>query len=312
PEKPLIVGGYSNGAALSLNYTLDAINDASLPVPDRLVLLSPAVVITPLAQVTSWHQLLSWMPYFEKFKWLDILPEYDPYKYNSFPKNAAFQNFTLTRKVQEKLDQLQSSGDMSLFPPVIAFQSIVDATVKTSALFDDLYERFEPGNSELVLFDINRSHELSAFIKESPDLLQSKFDDTAVLAYQLTGVSNITPHSKYMLARSRDAGGTITSTCELDLEWPREVFSLSHTAIPFRPDDPIYGNAPDSKAALSNISPRGERGVLRVSLSLFARLRHNPFFSYLDWRLRRFINQGRNVMPLCPINEGSDDLPASL
>ncbi len=310
-NKELIVGGYSNGAALTLNYTLDAMNDDSLPVPDRLVLLSPAIAITAFARVTSWHKMLSWMPYFEKFKWLDILPEYDPYKYNSFPKNAGYQNFTLTLENQDKLERLQASGRMSEFPPVITFQSVVDATVHASAIFDGLYDRLDNNASELVLFDINRSHVMSAFIKDSPDLLQTHFENPVEFAYDFTGVSNSTVDTEQVSAFTRPVGDKNISVCELVLHWPREVFSLSHTAIPFRLDDPFYGNQPDSKNALSRISPRGERGVLRISLNMFARLRYNPFYSYQDWRLRRFINKARNIMPLCPIEDDVQNLPAS-
>ncbi len=42
PDRPLYVVGYSNGAALALNATLDALDDGALPLPDRLVLIAPA------------------------------------------------------------------------------------------------------------------------------------------------------------------------------------------------------------------------------------------------------------------------------
>jgi hypothetical protein len=39
-----------------------------------------------LARIANAHELLSFLTYFAQFKWLSIEPEYDPFKYNSFPK----------------------------------------------------------------------------------------------------------------------------------------------------------------------------------------------------------------------------------
>ncbi len=59
-------------------------------------------------------------------------------------------------------------------------------------------------------------------------------------------------------------------------------------------DDPIYGATAQPPLALANISPRGERGVLRVSVEQFMRLRHNPFFPYMTDRIEDFMS------PLAP------------
>ena len=44
--KPLILVGYSNGGALVVDYTLDALGDSALARPDRLVLVSPMIGVT--------------------------------------------------------------------------------------------------------------------------------------------------------------------------------------------------------------------------------------------------------------------------
>jgi len=62
------------------------------------------------------------------------------------------------------------------------------------------------------------------------------------------------------------------------------LFALSHVALPFPPDDPLYGEYPartGSGLHLGDIALRGERGVLRISASERLRLRWNPFFPYL-------------------------------
>ena len=75
----------------------------------------------------------------------------------------------------------------------------------------------------------------------------------------------------------------------MDLEWPLEVYSMSHVSIPFAPDDPIYGQATDTLppwgVPLGSVEPRGERRLLNVPIELFMRLRHNPFFPYIEERL---------------------------
>ena len=68
------------------------------------------------------------------------------------------------------------------------------------------------------------------------------------------------------------------------------MFSLSHVALPFPPDDPIYGANPDPDKThpwitLGAISVRGERGLLLFPDSYFMRLRHNPFHSYMSERI---------------------------
>ena len=36
------------------------------------------------------------LPFFEKARWLDVIPEYNPFKYNSFPANAANQSYRVS------------------------------------------------------------------------------------------------------------------------------------------------------------------------------------------------------------------------
>ena len=73
--------------------------------------------------------------------------------------------------------------------------------------------------------------------------------------------------------------------------WPRGVYSLSHVAVPFAPDDPVYGSSGDARKndydglPLGALQPRGETRVLTVPLSELMRLRHNPFYAYVEQRV---------------------------
>ena len=63
-------------------------------------------------------------------------------------------------------------------------------------------------------------------------------------------------------------------------------------ALPFPPDDPLYGG-PNAGASpgvqLGNVVLRGERGMLIVSTSDLMRLRWNPFHGYLEKRTVDFV-----------------------
>ena len=77
----------------------------------------------------------------------------------------------------------------------------------------------------------------------------------------------------------------------LDLAWPPGVYSLSHVALPFPPDDMLYGAGPfdDEELHLGNLALYGERGLLRISPSDILRLRWNPFHDYLERRTLEFL-----------------------
>ena len=79
------------------------------------------------------------VPGFEKAAWTDILPEYAPYKYNSFTANIGDQVYQLTQRIAEQLGALASEGVVRGFPPILAFQSVADATVSTPAVVDALF-----------------------------------------------------------------------------------------------------------------------------------------------------------------------------
>ena len=80
----------------------------------------------------------------------------------------------------------------------------------------------------------------------------------------------------------------------LGMQWPDGVISLSHVALPFPADDPIYGAGPppsEDTIFLGESNIRGERNLLRIPASLLIRLRHNPFFPYLERRTLDWIER---------------------
>ena len=174
-------------------------------------------------------------------------------------------------------------------PPVLTFMSLADATVRVEAVVEGLYDRLNNPDSELVVFDINRQAMMRDFFHADPAARVRSLIERPTTPYRLTVISNLDDTTDALEEWSRPAGSTEVTLTPLDLEWSRGFYSLSHVAVPFSPDDPIYGTHPDPEQIfglhLGTLEPRGERGLLSVSAAQLIRLRSNPFFSYIEERL---------------------------
>ena len=292
--KPLMLVGYSNGGALVLKYSMDVIDGSGDPSAARIVLLSPMIGVQPFAWLARVISMLGPVPAFEKARWLDIYPEYNPFKFNSFPANAGLQTWRLTTALQKQIAHAAEAGLGSRLPPVLTFHSLVDATVSTPAVVHAFYDVIADERSELVLFDINRASGLVPFIQRADATLLSRLTDRLPRKYRRTLVTNVDPGSFDVAERSIAPGAIDIVARPLGLAWPRDVFSLSHVAIPFPLSDPIYGRdeipGPARTIRLGVLSPRGERAVFSVPSDTLMRLTCNPFFAYLDARLDAWIS----------------------
>lgn len=293
-EAPFIMVGYSNGSALAVDYTLETIEHDEGRVPDRLILLSPALTVSKLAALARVQLWLSHVPGLSKLAWTDILPEYDPYKYNSFPVNAGRQIYRLTGKIRERVLAL-SAQQKKRFPPVLAFGSAVDATVPPTSVLE-LEQAIGPNGSEIVLFDINRMSAAADMIRAKGLAYLPPLLDADDLSYDLTIVTNISDDSRETVARIKPAGSGLWRSQPLSTPWPPQIFSLAHVAVPFRPDDPVYGATPDDDPVrpyppIGSLVARGEKGISEIPMDLAMRLRHNPFFGYIEHRIARTLDR---------------------
>jgi alpha-beta hydrolase superfamily lysophospholipase len=286
---PLHVVGFSNGGALAMKYALDAIGDPSLPRPDRLILFSPMIGVTSLARFAGLFGLPAVLPPFAKAAWLGIVPEFNPFKYNSFPVNGARQSSLLSRALQGQIGSYAQQGRLAQLAPVLTFQSVVDFTVSTRAIINALYAQLPANGSELVLFDLNRNARFGPLLPTNADTLISRLLPPPPRTFTTTVVTNASPDSAAVVARITPAGATNESTTDLGLEYPVDVFSLSHLALPFPMDDSLYGMHPqpgeDYGVHLGAIAARGERGLLVVSMDSLVRMSSNPFFPYVLQRI---------------------------
>ncbi|RPH94686.1 MAG: alpha/beta fold hydrolase [Lysobacterales bacterium] len=293
PGRPLHVVGYSNGAALAVQYALAAIDDPALPRVDRLVLLSPEIGVAAAAALAVWQARLGYLLGLDKLAWNDILPEYDPFKYGSFAVNAGDVSHRLTAEIQRRIDQLAEGGKLGAIPSILAFSSAVDATVLAPALVANLFDRLPPGPHELVLFDINHVIGIEPLLSWSPDEMVRVLRRNAGRGFAFSLVTNADAHSREVIERRWRPGSDLPVETPLGLQWPADVYSLSHVALPFPPDDPVYGGRPHPPSPgvhLGDIAWRGERGVLQVSAAAMLRLRWNPFYSYQERRVLEFLS----------------------
>ncbi len=296
---PFHIVGYSNGGALAVQYALDALGDAGLPKPDRVVLMSPMIGVTRFSglatRIARLVEAVGKIPYFAQSRWMDIQPEYNPFKYNSFPAFAGQQTTEITGEIQASIEREASSGRIKQLPPILAFTSLVDSTVETWATVDALFGRLQDNGSELVLFDVNRSAVALGFLKNNFDArLAALFADSG-RRYRLSLVTNARAGAPEAVVRSLAPGSTEVAETPLGLAWPPQIFSLSHLAVPFRPDDPLFGIAPDVSVSyglrLGLLAPRGERGVLTVPIDQWMRLNCNPFFGLLETKVLEAIRR---------------------
>jgi alpha-beta hydrolase superfamily lysophospholipase len=282
-----------------------------------LILLSPEIGLSKLAALAKTQERLGHLFGLQKLEWTDVLPEYDPWKYNSFATNAARQAYLLTQEIQEQLGAVTESGKLTDLPPILAFQSAVDATVTAPALVSHLFQRLPAPDSadelswnELVLFDLNRFAEIEALLSEDPLTWMQPMLDNPALTFLLTLITNRGDAEKDLAAIMRVPGSGNQQVCDIGLQWPGAMYSLSHIALPFPPDDPYYGGEASVShpvMRLGQLAWWGERDVLQVSAAAMLRLRWNPFHAYMMQRIEAFTGLGAGPSQSCATFE----LPAS-
>lgn len=292
PDKPIHLVGYSNGAALAVLYALQQLDESNLPAVDRIVILSPAIGVTPAAAYAVWQARLGEWLGLEKLAWNTILPEYDPYKYGSFAVNAGTVTHLLTQEIQKRITNIKAFGKWQEFPPVLGFSSVVDATVSTTDMITHLFNRLPRNNSELMLFDVNQTLSATPLVSFDPDSITTPLSLGSDRSFALSVLTNASSNSKATILRTYPPASGTATTDDLRYAWPDGVYSLAHISLPFPKNDPLYGVLPDpeqSQLQLGEVALRGERGILQVPPADLLRQRWNPFYSVLEDRTLTFL-----------------------
>ena len=223
------------------------------------------------------------------------MPEYDPFKYASFSMNAADQIYQLIQANNTLAAQLAQQPDgLVRMPPILAFQSVVDATVSTDALFD-WFARYGTPTSELVLFDFNRT--FAPFVRQviqdahPTDILQRPgFHARLVVVTNqpsstLGSAANLVTATLYAPGADGAFAGQAISTT-LVLRWPATMLALAHVAMLIAPEDQSYGR----NAGIPLFNAKGENGMLAISDFNMLRERYNPFFAFMAERITSSLN----------------------
>lgn len=288
---PVHIVGYSNGGALAVNYALEAANNPSLPQVSSLALISPEIGVTGAAAFAVWQARLGVLLELDKLAWNSLLPEYDPFKYGSFAVNAGDVAHRLTNEIQRKITALESNGNLENLAPILAFSSIVDATVSAPVLIKGLFNRIPENGHELVLFDINSMAEVGPILNWSPTEMFNALTEHPERTFTLSLVTNVDAASHEVMLSSISPGKDESVDEFLELRWPGDLYSLTHVALPFPHDDPLYGVDGEENEALihlGNLALRGERGVLQIPAAEMLRLRWNPFYPFLEEKVLQF------------------------
>jgi len=243
----IYLAGLSTGATLSVYQSL---RDKRVR---GLFLFSPAFEITRMARLAHLHKLYSWL--IPSAKWVDIKPDLDIYKYESFTMNAAAQIHALTRK----LEGLLLSRELDI--PVFIAASMDDATVKISATLEFMSRARHPA-SKLVLYTTEPNKSPPGIPAEKLELVNSVVPEQKILSSAHTAIVMPPEDSHYGKAGEY-------SNC-----------------VHYYPDD--MGKY---EACLKNPAQdfQGEVTEKNLKSGILRRLTYNPNFAALKESMSRFI-----------------------
>jgi esterase/lipase len=137
--------GFSTGASLALYHSLLAADEEIA----GLILLAPAIQISPLSVITNLPPKLSGLS--ERFAWLHQIEENDYAKYQSMPFNAAYQVYKLTKAIRA------ASDNNFLKHPVFVGISSDDKTVSSHATIR-YFREHSPKKSQLLIYTREPNH----------------------------------------------------------------------------------------------------------------------------------------------------------
>lgn len=289
-NKPIYIVGYSNGGTLALLQAIKNIKTQKHNL-QGIVLISPQIAISPLADYASYQEKFGALFRLPKARWLNVGPEYNPFKYNSFTINAVILANTITQELQTQLKQLHESKQTEKLPDILTFQSLVDATVSTQGLVENYSQYLDTDHHEVVFFDINRKSRLASLINfySHPDLLELLQNQKSAIRTKL--ITNVQTNSNEVMALAWQKQSSEWTKQELDLYWPNNVYSLSHVALAIHASDEVYGKGGDgSQLSLSTLAQLGEKGIVQIPSNELLRLKWNPFYRYIEERCLSFTN----------------------
>ncbi|MBT1445705.1 alpha/beta fold hydrolase [Shewanella sp. JM162201] len=281
-DRPLYIIGFSTGAALALNHELERVAAGEASASSGMVFLSPAIGLAPVAAGARWQARLGEWLGLEKLAWNYVGIEYDPFKYVSFAVNAGDVVYQLAERNRLTLSQLSADAKARL-PSILSFQSVVDDTVSTRAVIEDLYLQLGNTRHKLVLFDVNRTPVNLRLMQTDPRATLEPSLRAAAAMATITLVENEAQQASVALLTLATEASLDAPARPLGLAWPENIYSLSHVALPFSKDDSLYGlgQIPNSnRIQIGAAASRGERGIFGVPADEMLRQKWNPFYHF--------------------------------
>lgn len=245
----IYLAGYSAGAALSVHQGLQ---DERVR---GLFLFSPAFRVSPRAAYANLHKFYSWLV--PSARWVDIKPDRDIYKYESFPKNAAAQMYALDKELGARLQTHQVSI------PVFAAASADDATVDAAATTEFIARTSNP-DSKLVLYTTDPATPPPGIAAEKLELVNSAVPERNIIGAAHTSV--VLPGSDAHYGEAGDYSNCVHY-------YPDETEKYS--ACMAHPGQIL----------------QGEITAANLKAGLLRRLMYNPNFAALEVSLRQFVGK---------------------
>ena len=245
------LAGFSAGGVLSVYQSL---RDSRVR---GLFLFSPAFKISSKAAWANLHKPFSWL--IPTAKWVNIMPDRDIYKYESFPKNAAAQMYQLTQEVgeQELLHKLKL--------PVFTAASADDTTADISATLNFMMRMPHP-SSKLLLYTSVEGKQLHGYPEEKLERVNCIVPKQKILSSAHTAIVLPPEDAHYGLE------GDYSNCTHY---YPNEM--EKYEACCNKPDEIL----------------RGEITEQNLALGTLCRLMYNPHFAALKLSMRQFINKLR-------------------
>jgi esterase/lipase len=243
------LAGYSIGGALSIYQSLRDYRVSGL------FLFSPALRITRWAAWAELHKLYSWLV--PSAKWVDIRPDLDIYKYESFTRNGAAQTYALTAVLDAQLRQHE------LDIPVFVAASADDMTVKPSVTLEFIARARHP-HSKLVLYTTEPEKYPSGIPAEKLELVNSVVPGQKILSSAHTAIMMPPEDTHY------GAAGEYSSCVHY---YPDDM--EKYAACLRYPEQDFQGEITEKNL---------KAGILR-------RLTYNPNFAALKVSMQRFIDE---------------------
>ena len=247
------LGGFSAGGALSVYQSL---RDQRVR---GLFLFAPALKVSPKAALANLHKAYSWLA--TSAKWLNIKPDTDIYKYESFPKNAVAQMHALTQEVKAQLSKRK------LHIPIFTAVSQDDATVNTAFTIQFMANSVNSAN-KLVYYFSDPESIPGGIEKDKIECVNSVLSEQRITS---------SAHTAIVVPREDEYYGEQGLYCNCLHYYPKEMAK--------------YQACIENAAAVM----QGEVTAKNLKQGRLRRLMYNPHFGSLKTSMRQFIEKLPNV-----------------